>query len=158
MTSRLLVDKIEGKSTSSHVIMPTGMILQQQQSVSNSSGHIITTSSTPVASGISVSITPKATGNKIIVQTFCSMTHKQSGGNGRVYLYLDGSQASGSGIYWGGYQDQQDYISTVGTYVYTTVDTNAHQFETYIYSSDGSNFYYAHQYSSVSLIATEIQG
>ena len=162
MTSRLLVDKIEGKSTSSHVIMPIGHMIQQVRYVNTSATSINTASTSFVASGIQVTITPKASGNKILLQSFLGMVHKQSAGNVQIALYLDGSQMTGTGIYWGGYQNAgvntADYSARVGSLEYTTTNTNALLFELYFKTNDGNNVFIHHGNGSSSLIATEVQG
>jgi len=162
MTSRLLVDKIEGKSTSSHVIMPQGHVIQMQHFIDIDSSHIASASTSFVATGVKVNITPKAVGNTILVQFVTTMAHKGGGTIGMGTLYIDGSQASGTGQYWGGYLNSSthsnDHPTRVSNYIYTTVDTNNHLFEIYIKSSDSNTYYVKHGNSCISLIATEIQG
>ena len=162
MTSRLLVDKIEGKSTSSHVIMPAGHVIQQVRYVNISATPIQTSSTSNVATGIQVTITPKASGNKILVQSFLGMVHKQSSGNVQIQLYLNGSLMSGTGLYWSGYanagQNTADYSPRIGSLEYTTTNTNALLFELYAKVNDGNNVYIHHGNGSSSLIATEVQG
>jgi len=161
MTSRLLVDKIEGKTTSSHVIMPTGHMIQQVRYVNTSSSHIVTSGTSLVATGIKVTITPKASGNKILVQSFLGMVHKSAASSGTISLYLNGSQMADTGQYWSGHmnvtQNTQDYSSRVGTLEYTTTNTNALLFELYAKSGDSNNFYVHHGNGTSSLIATEVQ-
>jgi len=162
MTSRLLVDKIEGKSTSSHVIMPSGHMIQQVRYVNTSSTPIQTSSTSYIATGIKVTITPKASGNKILLQSFLGMVHKQSAGNTTIELYLDGSAMSGTGAYWSGYMSASvntaDYSPRIGSLEYTTTNTNALLFELYAKTNDGNNVYIHHGDGSSSLIATEVQG
>ena len=162
MTSRLLVDKIEGKTTSSHVIMPTGHMIQQVRYVNLSSSHIVMSGTSYVATGVQVTITPKASGNKILVQSFLSMVHKTATSNGTISLYLNGSQMTGTGIYWSGHMsadnNASDYSSRVGTLEYTTTNTDALLFELYAKSGDSNNFYVHHGNASSALIATEVQG
>ena len=162
MTSRLLVDKIEGKSTSSHVIMPAGHVIQQVRYVNHSSSHIVLSGTSYVATGVQVTITPKASGNKILVQSFLSMVHKTATSNGTISLYLNGSQMTGTGIYWSGHMsannNASDYSSRVGTLEYTTTNTDALLFELYAKSGDSNNFYVHHGNASSALIATEVQG
>ena len=69
MTSRLLVDKIEGKSTSSAVQMPSGSIVQvgTQVAVNGLQTYATTTTYTAVGNGLIASITPRFAGNKIRV-------------------------------------------------------------------------------------------
>ena len=68
MTSRLLVDKIEGKTTASTVQMPSGSILQMQTGqLAGSSSQSSSTSYTDTQ--LSVNITPKFATSKIFVLT-----------------------------------------------------------------------------------------
>ena len=76
MTSRLLVDKIEGKTTASTVQMPTGMSLQTLEGFSYT--RVTSTSETFVDTGCSVAITPKFSTSKILIickNTFETHSH-----------------------------------------------------------------------------------
>lgn len=65
MTSRLLVDKLEGKTTSGTIQMPAGQILQVINCTSNS--RLETNSSTYTdLGGMSITITPKFSNSGII--------------------------------------------------------------------------------------------
>ena len=160
--STLKVDTIQGKTTASHVIMPSGHMIQQVRYVNTSSSHIVMSGTSYVATGVQVTITPKASGNKILVQSFLSMVHKSATASGTISLYLNGSQMTGTGQYWSGHMNAtsntQDYSSRVGTLEYTTTNTDALLFELYAKSGDSNNFYIHHGNASSSLIATEIQG
>ena len=160
--STLSVDTIQGKTTASKVIMPAGHVIQQVRYVNTSSTAINTSSTSNVATGIKVTITPKASGNKILLQSFLGMVHKQTAGNVQIVLYLDGSAMTGTGVYWGGYMNAgtntADYSSRVGSLEYTTTNTNALLFELYAKTNDGNNVYIHHADGSSSLIATEVQG
>ena len=57
MTSRLLVDKIEGKTTTSTVEMPEGSVIQYK--FQTSSDKITVTTSSFTATSVSISFTPK---------------------------------------------------------------------------------------------------
>ena len=63
MTSRLLVDKIEGKTTTGTVAMPSGHVVQFVNS--NANAAIVTTSTSDVDTGITLSITPKFNTSKL---------------------------------------------------------------------------------------------
>ena len=148
--------------TDGGAISAPGMVVQQVRYVNISATPIQTSSTSNVATGIKVTITPKASGNKILVQSFLGMVHKQSAGNVEIKLYLDGSQMTGTGVYWGGYMNAgtntADYSSRVGSLEYTTTNTNALLFELYAKVNDGNNVYIHHGNGSSSLIATEIAG
>ena len=63
MTSRLLVDKIEGKTTANTVQMPSGSVIQVVNT--STSSAITTTSTSDVDTGITLSITPKFSTSKL---------------------------------------------------------------------------------------------
>jgi len=65
MTSRLLVDKIEGKTSSDTVQMPSGSVLQVVQASLGT--RPTSASSSFVNTGLQVSITPKFASSKILV-------------------------------------------------------------------------------------------
>ena len=66
MTSRLLVDKLEGKTTSGTIQMPAGHVIQTVQTLKT---DVFSTSSTSFVdvTGLSVDITPKFSTSKILV-------------------------------------------------------------------------------------------
>ena len=66
MTSRLLVDKIEGKSSSSAIQMPAGHIIQTAQVLKTDVFSTSSTSFTDIT-GLSVNITPKFSTSKLLV-------------------------------------------------------------------------------------------
>ena len=73
MTSRLLVDKIEGKTTANTVEMPSGTSLQVVQTNSNSQSLSTTTSTsfTEIDTDFRATITPKFANSKILF--FCKL-------------------------------------------------------------------------------------
>lgn len=73
MTSRLLVDKIEGKSTASTVQMPSGSIVQVVNVNGNAQGTANTTSGsfTETDTAFRTTITPKFSNSKIMI--FCTL-------------------------------------------------------------------------------------
>ena len=162
MTSRLLVDKIEGKSTSSNVIMPTGHVLQVKRALRNSTSHETFSSTSFAASTLSVSLTPKASGNKVIVQCTIGLGNYGGGSSeANTALYIDGSNVSstngGSSYFWCGYWDSSNTThGCTGYYEYTTVDTSAHTFALYCKVYSEGNFY-LHKGASHSLVCTEVQ-
>ena len=80
MTSRLLVDKIEGKTTSGTIQMPAGHVIQ---TVSTSFSTEVTESgSSFVDTGLSLAITPKFSTSKVLV--FVHQMAKALDGAGRM--------------------------------------------------------------------------
>tara|TARA_B100000927_G_scaffold282483_1_gene269169 strand:- start:1093 stop:1581 length:489 start_codon:yes stop_codon:yes gene_type:complete len=160
--STLSVDTIQGKTTASKVIMPAGHVLQVVRSFRNASSHEAFSSTSFATSTLSLSLTPKASGNKVIVQCTIGMAHKGTDSSSQTALYIDGSNVSsddGSGYYyWAGYWDtNHNYHGGTGYYEYTTVDTNPHTFALYCKIDSGSNVFNLHSAASHALIATEIQ-
>ena len=159
--STLSVDTIQGKTTASNVIMPTGHVLQVKKATLNTTSHESFSSSSFATSSLSVSLTPKASGNKVFVQGFIGMGEQVSSSSAMTALYIDGSNVSssngGSAYYWCGYWNTSHvYHGSTGFYEYTTVDTNAHTFAIYIRIDSGGTFN-LHKGSSNALICTEIQ-
>ena len=104
MTSRLLVDKIEGKTTSGTIQMPAGHVIQ---TVSTSFSTEVTESgSSFVDTGLSLAITPKFSTSKVLV--FVHQMAKALDGAGRMNL-LRGSTSleeqyfgESEGVHWFG--------------------------------------------------------
>ena len=158
--STLKVDTIQGKTTASKVIMPTGHVLQVVRSSRNATAHEAFTSSNFTASTLTLSLTPKASGNKVIVQCHIGMGEQLSSNETETALYIDGSNVSstngGSNYYWCGYWNTTHmYHGGSGYHEYTTVDTNAHTFALYVKATGGT--FNIHKGSSAMLICTEIQ-
>tara|TARA_R100000278_G_scaffold118637_1_gene99387 strand:+ start:346 stop:828 length:483 start_codon:yes stop_codon:yes gene_type:complete len=158
--STLSVDTIQGKTTASKVIMPTGHVLQVKRASLNSTSHESFSSTSFATSTLSVSLTPKASGNKVIVQGIIGMGAQRTSGECYTALYIDGSNVSssdgGSGWYWSGYwSTSNNYYGSSGYYEYTTVDTSAHTFAIYIKVTSGS--FDLHKGGSHALVCTEIQ-
>ena len=88
MTSRLVVDKIEGKATANTVQMPSGSIVQvgTQVAVNGLQTNITSTSYNGVGNGLIASITPRFAGNKIRVH-LTYQTYVASGNYIAIKLY-----------------------------------------------------------------------
>ena len=158
--STLSVDTIQGKTTASKVIMPTGHVLQVVKSSRNATSHESFSNTSFATSTLSLSLTPKASGNKVFVQCHIGMGEKTTSNAAQTALYIDGSNVSasnsGSDYYWSGYWNTTyNYHGASGFYEYTTVDTNAHTFALYVRVTGGA--FNIHHSSSSVLIATEVQ-
>jgi hypothetical protein len=99
MTSRLLVDKIEGKASSGTIQMPAGMVIQTV-SLATTSGitRLQTASNTFVATGLSNSITPKFANSKINVRCAVAGNTNQTNGNQEGF-YITFFRKIGSGSF-----------------------------------------------------------
>jgi len=158
--STLSVDTIQGKTTASKVIMPAGHVLQVKRASLNSTSHESFSSTSFATSTLSLSLTPKASGNKVIVQGTIGLGAQRTSGECYNALYIDGSNVSpsdgGVAWYWSGYwSTTSNYHGSSGYYEYTTVDTSAHTFALYIKVTSGS--FDLHKGASHSLVCTEIQ-
>ena len=91
-------DKISGAAGS---IVAPGQVLQCVQYYAASPGAQSTSSTSFVATGIKKTITPKASGNLIIIQTHISMAYASASAYARIYL--NGSAMAGSENYHMGY-------------------------------------------------------
>ena len=84
MTSRLLVDKIEGKTTSATIQMPAGHIIQTVNT--SFTTEVTENGSSFVDTGLSLAITPKFSTSKVLV--LVHQMAKALDGAGRMNLSL----------------------------------------------------------------------
>ena len=88
MTSRLLVDKIEGKTTASTVQMPEGTIIQYK--FQTSSTEVDNSSSSFVSTSVAIAFTPKFANSIIQIHWDGHLRKHASGSGGFGYqLYKD---------------------------------------------------------------------
>ena len=144
------------------ILNSTGSILQVVRTYNANSGYINTTSTSFVASGLTVTITPKASGNTILVD-FCVPLVDAEAGTLQCKMYqliAGGSYAimSGGGLYHSGIQasSANRYSPIVFGGKYTTTSTAQLTFQPYFTSVDGSSVRLVHSGCSYSLTATEI--
>ena len=95
MTSRLLVDKIEGKTTANTVQMPSGSIIQVISAEGSTNAQVSGTTIT--AGGVTASITPKFATSKIFVAYNVTMRFGHTDG-GRQALFRKIDSGSYSNI------------------------------------------------------------
>ena len=139
--------------------LPAGSVLQVVQSYTADTGHIETTSTSYVASGFSVSVTPTSTNNFISIQMFNPMPDHSAASAIWCKMYVNGSAMSGADDYHIGYQSTTSrYASWAFAAKYTPTSLNTLTFEPYFKSTDGNSTRFSHDKSSVSLIAMEIAG
>jgi hypothetical protein len=139
--------------------LPSGSVLQVVQSYTANTGNVETTSTSFVASGLSVSITPTSTNNFISIQMCNPMVDHQSALAIWGTMYVNGSPMADADDYHLGYQSTTSrYGSWAFAGKYNPTSLNALTFEPYYRSQDGGNVKFSHNKSSVSLIAMEIAG
>ena len=96
MTSRLLVDKIEGKSTTNTVQMPSGTPIQLQTTQGNFSYQEVTTTSYVEVTSMNVTISPKFASSKIKISSQVSWWLTSDANN---YMFLTYYRDIGGGGY-----------------------------------------------------------
>ena len=152
MTSRLLVDKIEGKTTASNIAMPSGYIIHYQSQVA--SDMVSTSSSTLSTCFTYPTYTPKSTTSKIIhrfsmlFRGYNSSSHDARGKlrvtkNSTVVL-LDNEFGNydygGSGIWWRyTYSNGIEHTDHNGGDVTVTIEFAANGTNLEFNSDDGSS-------------------
>jgi hypothetical protein len=97
MTSRLLVDKIEGKATSGTIQMPAGHIIQTVESQGVFS-EVTTTGSSFVDSNMTLDITPKFANSFILCNFRCWCSCNQASGGIRLQVTRNGSNFEGGNL------------------------------------------------------------
>ena len=137
-------------------IVAPGQVLQCVQYYAANPGASSTTSTSYVATGIKKTITPKASGNLIIVQANITMMFAASSGYAK--LYMNGSVMSGAGNYQLGYMNvsHNNYAGMATQAQHTTTDTSALEFEVYVRVGASGTFTYIHSNASAALTLWEI--
>tara|TARA_B100000963_G_scaffold124129_1_gene108291 strand:+ start:6585 stop:7070 length:486 start_codon:yes stop_codon:yes gene_type:complete len=92
--STMRVDNITEKTSGAGVKIPGHIIQIQRASIG---GNITTTSSSPVATGLTCAITPKVSTSLIMVQCLGGRSYVQAGQQLDISLYKDGSNVDSVG-------------------------------------------------------------
>ena len=166
MASTLTVDTIVGATTAANVKLPAGAVLQVQRAEYRTYAN--TTSTSYVASGLSVNITPKFTSSSILVRVIINGSYINSNAkHSRFALYRASSNIatlSTSGGYVADFSDEPSY----GTYsnVYEHIDspssTSQQTYSLYFATSGGTlylnNYNVGNTSSLTTITAVEISG
>lgn len=162
MSSILKVDQIQLADGSTPTAADLGLNvsntpLQIIRTSGFSPSAITTTSTSYNSTGISVTITPKEIGSKILIDVLVSMSVKSTGGDGTTTIYMNGSSMPELSSFPLGYvTPTQSYTPSVNGTTYTTTSLDPLTFTLYMRSSDGNIYYAIHNASSYSITATEI--
>lgn len=133
-----------------------GKVLQVVRAYNANNPYLSTTSTSLVASGLTVVITPTKAGNTILIDFSTPMTDCATTVMTAV-MYQNGSAMAGASTYQLSYLNKQYVpISFGGKFV--AVDTSPITFEVYFRSSGGLPVYLLHANSSYQMTATEILG
>ena len=142
------------------ILNSTGSVLQVVRTYVASSSVIESTSTSFVASGITASITPKASGNLILIDCVLSMTDATTDNiwTKMYQLIAGGSYAvmAGAADYQFGFQDSARWTPSVFGGSYTATSTSQLTYQPYFRSAGGGNVRLVHDSSSYSLTLTEI--
>ena len=172
MTSKLKTDVLETVSGSGTISltnqlsgmtdasMPSGSVVQVKQTYNPSASNTASTSTSFVASGIQLVITPKYANSLLLVQFNTTMTQKTVNGNGMyAQMWMNGSVMAGGSEYHLGYKElQSDYSPMIFSGQYTATSTSTLTFEPHFRSSNTNNLaIFLHVRSSYGLTVTEIK-
>ena len=158
--STLFVDTINEKTTNNGVQI-SGHIVQVVTTYVEDSAVIETSSTSFVASGITASITPKASGNIILVDMFIGMADSVSDTmNTQMHQLIAGgsySTMAGGGAYHMGIQSTTNrYSPLVFGGKYTTTSTSQLTYQPYFKATSSSTVRLVHVNSSYALTLMEI--
>lgn len=166
MTSRLLVDKIEGKTTANTVQMPSGSVIQLVKSTGAIYGQ--TTSTSFVATNLSVNITPKFNNSliRIDVQSVWWLHLSPSAEEYFITTVYRGSTNIGSSSSSRVNQFRSGYVDSGNAYNYnngftiftfdTPNTTNQITYKLYVRSGGGNEVRFGDQNSENTITAMEI--
>ena len=171
--SILKVDTINGKTTGNGVVIPSGQTLnvsagtfvpssgQVVQCVfrDDSRGHIATSSTSYVASGISHSITPKFADSTILIHYHIPMSHTPNS-NGTLVprIYRNGTDLSSNSYSQGFHTNGNQYITmTLECKDSSHNSTSAITYEVYFRSTNGGQTFLCHNGSDTHLKLWEIK-
>ena len=165
MTSILKVDQIQntagGVPTATDLgLNVSGNVLQVVRSGNLYSEMIETTSTSFVASGIYVDITPKKIGSTILVDFYSGMVQQITTGEMYAKMYVNGAELGSQGVWAAGYSNPGELYHSIsfGSSM-TTTSLTALRFEVYFKTNNSSGTSrIVHSNSSYAVTATEIAG
>ena len=152
MTSRLLVDKIEGKSTSSTVDFPAGAFVQQVNSLDNAVTSDRTYQSTTSTSfthmtNFDIKITPKFASSKILYIGAFNLYAQSGAGYGYISLFQhisggSATQVSTSSATGSGAISHSQYMQVPVIHMMTPNTTNEITYKIYTKANGSSGGVY----------------
>ena len=156
--NKLLIPSGQTLDVSGGTLVPSaGQVVQAKKTYANPSAEISTTSTSLVASGIQLVITPKFSDSLLFIDFSCSMVHASSSGNAiKGVMYANGSSIADQ-QYQLGYQaySTNQYSPWAFSMSYAHGTTSAITLEPYIQSTGGT-VRLVHPQSSYALTAWEI--
>ena len=151
MTSRLLVDKLEGKTASGTIQMPSGHIIQTVRMTPTNTANS-TTSTSYVDTNLSLSITPKFSNSLIIVTVSASWLI--TGSSFFYYkLYRNGSDISLDHQINGDYGSNGIAFSASTTYTDSPNSTSSQTYLIKLKTTGGTAYIYREQHMVLQEIA-----
>ena len=168
MTSRLLVDKIEGKASSGTVQMPAGHIVQVVKSGNFQSASVSGTSSSyaTMGSDFSLAITPKFNNSVILIEAALNPYTSGSNNSGTYNISKDGGSSFIAANATNGFGIVPTHGTASGTYSHfiiscsdTVSSTSTVTYQIYFRSDNTNNnitFYGNHQNMSNHITLMEV--
>jgi len=151
MTSRLLVDKLEGKTASGTIQMPSGHIIQTVRMTPTNTANS-TTSTSYVDTNLSLSITPKFSNSLIIITVSASWLI--TGSSFFYYrLYRNGSDISLDHQINGDYGSNGMAFSASTTYTDSPNSTSSQTYLIKLKTTGGTAYIYREQHMVLQEIA-----
>ena len=151
MTSRLLVDKLEGKTASGTIQMPSGHIIQTVRMTPTNTANS-TTSTSYVDTNLSLSITPKFSNSLIIITVSASWLI--TGSSFFYYrLYRNGSDISLDHQINGDYGSNGIAFSASTTYTDSPNSTSSQTYLIKLKTTGGTAYIYREQHMVLQEIA-----
>jgi hypothetical protein len=152
------------------VTMPTGSVLQVvHENWGTTQNTTSTTSTSPVATGMSVSIVPTASNSKLLVNYSMQFYSYKSSNNhgGSSFIYRDGTNLNSS---YGGHHNSDSFVyvntganavygEVSGSYLVDANSTSSTSFELYIETYVSGSTFSAHAHDGItSITVQEIAG
>ena len=151
--------------TSGSAFLPTGSVLQVVRNYTADSSHITTTSSSFVASGFQLAITPSVVGSLLIVHFNVSMADA-NGSNAAMQSKMYFKTGSGSFASMAGANSYHIGFNNIGHNRYapfchssnlTTTTTDAYTFEPYFKAQNSTQVRFAHNECSIGMTIFEVK-
>ena len=141
--------------------LPAGSVLQVVQGIQSPAAAVTASSTTPVSTGLSVSITPSSASSKILVFANCGDIDNQAAGRTMVVrLFRDSTDVASGSYSLATFADigNRSIIPCSISFLDSPSTTSATTYEVYINSRASNNVIFNSQSGTAVIIAMEIAG
>ena len=160
-----IAPNLQSKISAPNLTLPIGSVIQTVEFREIPSNARNTSSTSFVASGVTLSITPKFNNSRLLISYVCNMTHPQTDVWGRQQMYYKIGTGSYSalhgGIYDTGYHENStnNYAPSIHQSYFDVTSTDVHTFQPYVMrgGSGSGSFYYVHSNACLSFQIQEIK-